>query len=488
MNPLTFRGFSRLTFLCYFFWIALPVEGQFAFAPDFSFKNKGFVQKLNSFAKSPSLSGAGWSILIQDLKSGKTLVKTNEKLNLIPASNLKLISTLNGLKNLGPTYTFKTKIWVSGTVSNGRLNGNLFIEGGGDPTIYSPDREKFKENFFAKLILLLKSHGIKEIEGALLEKETQNPYTGIRSDWSWSDVGNYYGAGIYPINLNENQYSIHLSAPIEGETAKVKKKDSIAGMEVSQVEVVAASPGSPDLAYIYWIPGDKKVALKGTLPTQKELQKIKGALQNPTSDFFIILKSELKKAGIGVKEEQREYSNLQYIGHIESPPLELIVKDINMNSNNLMTESIGFALCEKGSRPDEWGWTHLSKFAQTFSCPPGYYFSDACGLSPSNRISTEGFCKALRWASNQSFYSTFFASLPVSGTSGTMKNFCKSDGAKGKIHAKSGTLNRVLCYTGYAETNQGFVVFSIMINSYNGNFFGMKHQLESIMESIPGIK
>lgn len=483
---MTFRDFSRLTFLSYFFWIALPAEGQFVFAPGFSVKNKTYVQKLTSFAKSPALAGASWSIMIQDLKSGKTLVKVNEKQNLIPASNLKLISTLNGLKNLGPTYTFKTKVWVSGTVFNGTLKGNLLIEGSGDPTIYSPDREKYKENFFGKIVSILNNKGIREIEGDLQEKGTQNPYSGIRSDWSWSDVGNYYGAGIYPINLNENQYSIHLQAPIEGESAKVKRKDSIVGLEVSEVEVMAASPGSPDLAYIYWIPGNKKVAIKGTLPTQKELQKIKGALQEPTSDFFKILKSELTKAGIRIKEEQRENSHLQYIGQIESPPLELIVKDINMNSNNLMTESIGFALSEKGSKPDEFGWTHLAKFAQTFSCPPGYYFSDACGLSPSNRISTEGFCKALRWASNQTFYPTFFASLPVSGTSGTMKSFCKS--AKGKIHAKSGTLNRVLCFTGYAETDSGLSVFSIMINSYNGNFFGMKRQIESIMESIPNIK
>ena len=31
------------------------------------------------------------------------------------------------------------------------LKGNIFIEGTGDPTIYSTDKEKFNDNFFKKL-------------------------------------------------------------------------------------------------------------------------------------------------------------------------------------------------------------------------------------------------------------------------------------------------------------------------------------------------
>lgn len=477
------RFFSVLILL----WIALPVEGQFHFGAGFSAKNKSYVQKLESFAKRPALSGASWSVMIQDLKSGQTLVRANERTNLIPASNLKLITALNGLKNLGPGYTFKTKIWTTGTLSNGVLNGNLLIEGSGDPTIYSPDREKYKENFFRTLVALLKSSGIKEITGAILEKPSQNPFAGLRSDWSWSDVGNYYGAGIFPLNINENQYSMYLQAPAEGSAARLKKRDSIGNPEVGEVDVVTTSPGSPDLAYIYWVPGRQKVSIKGSLPQQKDSQKIKGAVMDPPAEFLRITGSELEKAGIAVKGEAISSASLQEVGVIESPVLSQIVKEINLNSNNLMTESVGYALCQKDSKPDEWGWTHLAKFATTFSCPPGYYFSDACGLSLSNRISAEGFCRALRWAANQTFFPVFYESLPTSGISGTMKNFCKSPAAKGKIHAKSGTLNRVLCYSGYAETNDGLVVFSIMINSYNGNFFAMKHELETLMEGLPGI-
>ena len=88
----------------------------------------------------------------------------------------------------------------------------------------------------------------------------------------------------------------------------------------------------------------------------------------------------------------------------------------------------------------------------------------------------------------QSFYGDFYASLPISGISGTMKNFCKSEKAKGKIRAKSGTLTRTFCYSGYAQSKRGALVFSVMINSYSGNFKEMKSELEKILESLVEIQ
>lgn len=469
-------------------WIALPAEGQFHFSPGFKSKNKAYIQKLETFSKNPALSGASWAIVIQNLKTGEMMVRANENLNLIPASNLKLISTLNGLKSLGTDFRFQTKIWTDGPIENGLLRGNLLVEGEGDPSIYAPEKEKWKENFFAKLILLLQSKGIKEIEGHLLEKNHNNPYSGIRSDWSWSDVGNYYGSGIYSININENQYSLYLTTPGEGKPARLKKMDTLVDLSVEESNVQTAPPGNPDLAYIYWVPGQPRISIKGSIPYQPHEQKVKGAQMNPSLLFFQILKRELDKKGIGVKGNSMISKDPMVIGTIESVELLQIAKEINLNSNNLMTEAIGMALCEKGCSPEENGWTHLAKFAQQFSCPPGFYFSDACGLSLSNRISALGMVQALGWSVKQPFFNGFFESLPVSGVSGTMKNFCKSEKAKGKIHAKSGTLNRVLCYSGFAETSDGNVAFSIMLNAYNGSFYGMKKQLEHIMEELPGIQ
>jgi D-alanyl-D-alanine carboxypeptidase/D-alanyl-D-alanine-endopeptidase (penicillin-binding protein 4) len=469
-------------------FIALPCEGQFRFDPAFKVKNQEFVFALEKFRALMSLQGASIGIAIKDAESGKLLASLNPKTNLIPASNQKLITSLNGLKNLGPDFTFKTKIWAAGEIKEGKLVGDLLIEGVGDPTIYSQDREKFKDNFFKKLIRLLENAGIKKIVGKLKIKEKKNPYEGIRADWAWIDIGNYFGAGIYPLNINENQYALFLSATSEGSAAKIKKRDSISDVEIIKEEVVTDSPGTPDLAYIYWIPGTKGAKIQGSLPKDNDQQKVRGAIQNPEFVFFEVLKSELKKAGIEVLEQAPANGNNQLIGNVDSPPLKEIIKEVNIFSNNLMTESIAYALANDQDKLDESGWTQLARFPISFSCPQGFYFSDACGLSLSNRISPEGFSNALVWAKKQPFFNDFYNSLPVSGESGTMKKFCNSPAAKGKIRAKSGTLTRVMCYSGYARSKTSELAFSIMINSYSGQFKPMKAELGKLMEKLVDIK
>ena len=480
--------YKELKIFCLFLIIALPVEGQFHFGKDFKTKNKEVTTVYERFSRLQQLKGSSYGVIVKDGSTGQNLIHYNEELNLIPASNMKLFTSMNGLKNLGADFTFKTKIWISGPIQNGVLKGSLWIEGTGDPTIYSPDKEKFSGNFFTKLTKVLMSAGIQKIEGQLYAKEIHNPYSGIRSDWSWSDVGNYYGAGIYPLNINENQYALFLSSTVEGKAAKIKKQDSISDVEITTEEVVTDGPNTPDLAYIYWKPGSSNAKITGSLPQDSDLQKVKGSLQNPEKVFFKVLASQLSKSGISVEGKQFELETLKEIGYVESPPLKEIVKEVNLLSNNLMTESIAFALAKKEDKPDESGWTQLAKFAKQINCPQGFYLADGSGLSPSNRISPEGFCRALFWAKKQSFYADLMASLPVSGTSGTMRNFCKSASVKGKIQAKSGTLTRTLCYSGYVKAKRGDLVFSIMINSYSGNFKAMKSELEKIMEALVEIK
>ena len=480
--------YKNLFFVLLVFLIALPSEGQFHFGKDFKTGNKEVSEVFERFRKLPQLKGASFGLVVKDAANGQKLIHYNEELNLIPASNMKLLTSLNGLKNLGPNFTFDTKIWMSGEIADGILTGNLLIEGCGDPTIYSPDREKYNEGFFKKLIQLLKSKNISKIEGQILARKVENPYEGIRADWSWSDVGNYYGSGIYPLNINENQYALYLSAPAVGKSAKIKKRDSISDVFITEEEVETDEAGTPDLAYIYWKPGSSEAKITGSLPKDSDLQKVKGALQNPQTVFLKVLNSELEKAGFVVEKKKVDSKEIKEIGSVSSPPLKEIIREVNLLSNNFMTEAIAFALAKRRDKLDESGWTQLAKFANEINCPQGYYFADGCGLSPTNRISPEGFSNALFWAKRQSFFPGLMASLPISGTSGTMRNFCKSPRAKGKIHAKSGTLTRTFCYSGYATAKRGELIFSIMINSYSGKFKEMKGELEKIMESLVDIQ
>ena len=71
--------------------------------------------------------------------NGETLISAGKDKMLVPASNMKLISTGAALFSLGPDYRFSTTLAHDGHISDGVLHGNLYIVGGGDPLLGSKD-------------------------------------------------------------------------------------------------------------------------------------------------------------------------------------------------------------------------------------------------------------------------------------------------------------------------------------------------------------
>jgi D-alanyl-D-alanine carboxypeptidase/D-alanyl-D-alanine-endopeptidase (penicillin-binding protein 4) len=476
----TFKAFLR-SFP--FFLIALQVEGQFHFRAGFRLKNPEVCRGMEKFARLDGLKGASWGLAIRNVKDGSLLAAKSEEENFIPASNMKLLTSMNAYHHLGEDYRFVTEFFIEGNLENGILNGNLRIMGSGDPTIGTEGRDKLKSLFFRKAVQILKEKGIRRISGRIILEEDENPYKGIQKDWSWGDIGNYYGAGIYQYNINENQFHHWVEAKKEGANAIIRKKDSLnGGLELQQVKLETTPVGSPDLAYYFWVPGTSKVRLSGSIPQSGELQKVKGALHNPAELFLKTLSAELRLNGIEIEEAAIEGGTRISLGKISSPALPEIAAEVNLNSHNLFTESLSYALCKKDDRCLENGWTHLERFAKLTGFSEGYYLADGSGLSLSNRVSPASISQALVWANNQKWRNSFLNTLPVAGESGTMRNFCK--GAKGKIRAKSGTLTRTLCYSGFAETDKGQIAFSVMINNYHGTHKEMKAELGKLLESF----
>ncbi len=467
--------------------VALQVEGQFHFRPAFRMKNPELVRYLNHFAGLESLKGASWGMVIRDAEKGEILVQRSGEENFIPASNMKVLTSMNAFHHLGKDFRFRTVLYSDGEIADGVLKGNLFVEGSGDPTPATDGRDRLNAGFFRQVTAMLREKGIREITGNIFERNNSHPYAGIRKDWSWSDVGNYYGAGIYPLNINENQFHTYVEAVRQGSSAQLKKVDSLSGrMQIDEIKLETTAPGSPDLANFFWIPGTRKIRMEGSIPQEAGWQKVKGALQDPPALFLEVLENEIQKAGILIKKEVAGKKKPEFLGEALSPSLTTIAAEVNLNSNNLYTESLAYSLCTKDDRCLENGWTHLERFVRLTNFPAGYYLADGSGLSPSNRISPAGISNALVWALKQNWADSFLKSLPVAGESGTMKNFCK--GVKGRIRAKSGTLTRTLCYSGYAETKKGRVAFSLMVNNYHGPFKAMKEAVGELLESFVAIR
>jgi D-alanyl-D-alanine carboxypeptidase/D-alanyl-D-alanine-endopeptidase (penicillin-binding protein 4) len=154
-----------------------------------------------------------------------------------------------------------------------------------------------------------------------------------------------------------------------------------------------------------------------------------------------------------------------------SPALSEAIKVVNKESENLHAEmllrTLGRELNNHGSLAG--GLAALNAFAaqQVGILPGETYFSDGSGLSREDLVAPTAAVKLLLYMAHSPHFQAYFESLPVSGIDGTLAHRLLEDEVKGKIHAKTGSLEHVNTLSGYMDLPTGKrLVFSIMANNH----------------------
>ncbi len=171
------------------------------------------VQKvIDEYKNTKLLKNASWSVTARYLKSGENIISLNSELSLAPASNLKLITSVAALDILGEDHKFVTRIYSEGKIdSYGNLDGNIYIVGGGDPTLgYDRVEDSSKLNdLMSSWIEEIKSLGISSISGSIIADDLLYDRIPIPNHWVWMDLGNYYAASTSALTINNNLYSLY---------------------------------------------------------------------------------------------------------------------------------------------------------------------------------------------------------------------------------------------------------------------------------------
>src|SRR5262245_6804289 len=97
------------------------------------------------------------SIYVRDAGTNEVVVDLGIDTPRSPASVIKVLTTFAALDMLGPAYTWKTRAYAAGRLSNGVLQGDLYLVGGGDPYMSSERWLGFTQN--------LREQGIAKITG-----------------------------------------------------------------------------------------------------------------------------------------------------------------------------------------------------------------------------------------------------------------------------------------------------------------------------------
>src|SRR3989339_771459 len=165
--------------------------------------------RFEQFLSDPAISNASVSFFVADAENGDVLLSYNPKTSLIPASTMKLVTSAAALELLGPEYTFKTNIGYTGSPSrSGRLDGNIVITGGGDPSLGSEYFNDHYREFIDSWVEAIKNAGIKKIRGRIVTDDSYYDFEPVPPRWLWEDMGTYYGAGVFGLSVFNNSCRI----------------------------------------------------------------------------------------------------------------------------------------------------------------------------------------------------------------------------------------------------------------------------------------
>jgi len=443
-----------------------------------------FSQAIESFTSDPALRGTRVSVSVVDVKTNTLLAGYQSDEALIPASSLKVVTTASALALLGENFRYRTDLLIDGTVENGVLRGDVIIFGSGDPTLGSgqwdavPDMDAVLDAFVAAI----RKEGIQQIDGYVIGDASFFGNDPTAPSWEEKDMGNYYASGAWGLNLNENLCRVHFrqQARIGGKPILEDVEPVVPGLKLDN-RVSLAGRNTGDEAYIHGKPRQYNRYITGTIPAGNGRFTIKGSIPDPPAFAAHHLRERLIARGITVGKKALNKEELLLTGYagrnakkrihrIESPILRGIITEANLYSNNLYCEALlrTMGRMKQGQGTRAGGQKAIRQLWEGRGLSfQGMAIEDGSGLSAMNRVSSRFLASVMRKvAVDDQLFSTFLASLPKAGQSGTLSNRLRNTAAVGKLWAKSGAIDGVRSYTGFARLDNGnWISFSVLVNN-----------------------
>ncbi|MCX7963855.1 MAG: D-alanyl-D-alanine carboxypeptidase/D-alanyl-D-alanine-endopeptidase [Candidatus Sumerlaea chitinivorans] len=425
------------------------------------------------------------AVYVVDAQTSEVLVNRHGEKPMIPASNNKLLTTAAGLSLLGPEHRFVTKLYTDGPLTTPTLPGNLYVVGGGDPTI-SGRFEPNKRDVTAPLRRwadTLTSLGITRIRGRILADDTLFDNEYFHPNWYPGERGEWYEAEISALAFNDNCVDLLWSAEqrMPGDLADVTLNPPTRYVRLHNHVRVVAKGRSAERWYLRKA-GSNDIVATGTL-TVGTTKEDSASVNDGALYFATVFHEVLTSAGITVEgkpkhvrptpAEQRRYKRV-LIAERESPPLREIVKVINLVSQNFYADCLLKYLgrIKHGEGSFDAGCRVVMDFCRKQQLyHEGHRMVDGSGLADRNRVTPRQLVEVIRFMDQGPYRTYWRESLPIGGERGSLKSrFQETTETRTRarfIMGKTGLIDEVRSLSGIVRTDSGRErYYSIIVNGF----------------------
>jgi serine-type D-Ala-D-Ala carboxypeptidase/endopeptidase (penicillin-binding protein 4) len=360
--------------------------------------------------------------------------------------------------------------------------------------------------------------GVRTVAGNVIGDDSfflNEPYA---TAWGWDDLQWAYGAPASALSFNENATELRVESDASVPSGVTADWNPPIEYYTLDNTVTIAPGGEQPHPGLNRMPGSMLVRAWGTAPAsgftadlaveepaEFAAQAFKQALllrgiqvtgsanaahrdPNGTGDFIAEREQPLRLAPLNLSTVEAPITGRRVLAtHISVPMIEDIAVTNKVSQNlhaELLLRLLGKEFGKDGSLAQG------TRVVRQFLVDAGisdqdFFFYDGSGMSMDDRIAPRAITHLLAYAARQSWGGAFRATLPVAGVDGTLTNRFKNSPLKGKLWAKTGTLNEAVALSGYLDAASGkTVVFSVMINGHRPGSSAETQAVEKICEAI----
>lgn len=402
-------------------------------------------------ARLPESALGAW---VQGVDDTAPRLAWNERQLVNPASLFKLVTTYAALDQMGPAWSWRTPVLLTGPLQDGVLQGDLVIRGNGDPTLV-----------WERVWLLLsrwRAAGLLEIQGDIvLDGSAFALPPGSAADFD-GDATRPYNVRPDAALLNYKSLTLRLVPEPDRRRARVSLEPTLSGVSVDGSVPLANGPCEDWRGNLQAQLSDPaRISLAGSYATACGEREWPVAYADPASYGARLISQVWQDLGGRLRGQARQGlapPQARLWQEWVSPPLGQVVRDINKFSNNLMAEQLFLSLAlQRGlspARPEDarqvlgqWLRQHLGDEVLR-----GWVIDNGSGLSRDTRVTAQGLGRLLLQAYSSPVMSELMSSLPISGQDGTLR---RSSAPAGRAHLKTGSLRDVAGVAGYVLSDTG---------------------------------
>ena len=408
-----------------------------------------------------------FSIRIVKADSGRVVYSHNAKEALVPASNMKIITSAAALKFLGPDYRYKTKI--------GLCDDTLVVIGSGDPLFGDKDTDaKYNRKeywMFQDIAAALKKNGVKKIDDIIVDSGIFDDQR-VHTTWPKKELNKSYACEVSGLNFNGN--CIDISAKKTGKRVNVYIKPETKFIKFSN-KVISISKGTSTIGS-YRNKNPNEIVIHGKC--KSSIGPYAVAIERPAAFFGFLVAEHLAKAGIStngqlVEKAVAEDCNINVLAEYRTSLVDCLTR-CNKDSFGLAAEALLKTIAANSSMTGKNGsWAAGRQIISRYLSGLGidrdqFYVADGSGLSRQNELSAYAISMVLSDVYKGRNWPLYKATLAVGGVDGTVRNYFREKKYKGKICGKTGYIAGVKAFSGICSTAKGDYLFSILANNANG--------------------